>query len=100
MYAHLGLREKALETDQHALEAHPNHPFVLYYTSRTRAILGDKDKAIETLKQAVHHGWIGIHYVDYDQRPGWELCNLRDDPQFQAVRTGLARKVAELEKQY
>jgi hypothetical protein len=38
--------------------------------------------------------------VDYDQRPGWELCNLRDDPQFQAVRTGLARKVAELEKQY
>jgi DNA-binding winged helix-turn-helix (wHTH) protein/TolB-like protein/Flp pilus assembly protein TadD len=100
MYAYLGLREKALETDRRALEAYPNHPFVLYYSCMTRAILGDKEEAIETLKQAVDNGWMGIHYVDNDQRPGWELYNLRDNPRFQAVRAELARKVAELEKQY
>jgi tetratricopeptide (TPR) repeat protein len=100
MYARLGLREKAIKTDRLALEAYPNHPFVLYFTSMARAILGDKEEAIETLKQAVDNGWLGIHYVDHDQRPGWELYNLRDNPRFQALRAKLARKVAELEKQY
>src|SRR6266566_4751994 len=58
MYAKLGLREKALEAARRALEVYPDHPFVLYYTSVIRAILGDKKEAIETLKQAVDNGWM------------------------------------------
>ena len=100
MYAKLGLRGRALGTVQRALEVYPNHPFVLYYTSVIRAILGDKKEAIETLKQAVENGWMGIHYVYHEQRPNKELYNLREDPQFKAVRADLARKVADLEKQF
>ena len=100
MYAKLGLREKAIETDRRALEAYPNHPFVLYFTSLARAILGENKEAVEILKQAVANGWLGIHYVYDDQRPYGELYNLRDDPQFHVVRAELARKVAALEKQY
>jgi tetratricopeptide (TPR) repeat protein len=100
MYAKLGLREKALEAARRALEVYPNHPFVLYNTSVIRAILGDKKEAVESLRQAVKNGWLGIHYVYYEERPNKELYNLRDDPRFQAVRAELARKVAELEKHY
>ena len=100
MYAQLGLRDEALESTRRALEVYPNHPFVLYHTSVIRAILGDKKEAVETLKQAVENGWMGIHYVYHEQRPNKELYNLRDDPQFQAVRADLARKVAALEKKY
>jgi len=100
MYAKLGLRLKALDAAKRALNVYPNHPFVLYYRSVIRAILGDKKEAVEILRQAVENGWLGIHYVYNEQRPNKELYNLRDDPQFQAVRAELARKVAELEKQY
>ncbi len=100
MYAQLGLRDTALESARRALEVYPNHPFVLYHTSVIRAILGDKKEAVETLKQAVENGWMGIHYVYAEQRPNKELYNLREDPRFQAVRAELARKVAALEKQY
>jgi predicted DNA-binding transcriptional regulator len=64
------------------------------------AILGEKKEAVKSLVQAVDNGWMGIHYVYTMQRPHRELCNLREDPQFQAMRAGLARKVAELEKQF
>jgi len=100
MYAKLGLREKALGTVGRALQVYPNHPFVLYFTSVIYAILGDKKEAVEILKQAVDNGWMGSHYLDYQQRLHGEMYNLRDDRQFQAVRAELTRKVVELERQY
>jgi len=95
MYAKLGLREKALGTVRLALQAYPNHPFVLYFTSVIHAILGDKKEAVEILRQAVDNGWIAIHYVDYQQRLHGEMYNLRDDPQFQAVRASQGSGVGE-----
>lgn len=100
MYAKLGMREEALQTVRRALEIHPNHPFVLFEVGVIHAILGDNRAAVETLRQAVENGWMGIHYFYTYQRPHRELYNLRNDPQFQAVQAGLARKVADLERQF
>jgi DNA-binding winged helix-turn-helix (wHTH) protein/TolB-like protein/Flp pilus assembly protein TadD len=99
MYAKLGMRAQALETIRRALESYPNHPFVLFHKATIDAILGDKEPAVESLRQAVDSGWVGIHYVYTYQRPHRELYNLRDDPQFQAVRARLERIVAEMDKQ-
>jgi len=100
LYARLGMRGEALNTVRRALDAYPNHPFVLYQTSLIHAVLGEKKEAVESLAQAVEHGWMGIHYVYTMERPHRELYSLRGDPQFQAVRALLARKVADLEKEF
>jgi tetratricopeptide (TPR) repeat protein len=100
MYAKLGMRDEALETVRRALEVYPNHPFVLFHLALIQAILGEKKEAVESLAQSIDKGWMAIHYVYTMQRPHREFYNLREDPNFQAVRAGLARKVAQLDEPF
>ena len=99
-YAELGERAHSLEEIRRAQALGPENSSVLYYSAQARAILGDRREAIQYLRQAVEHGYVAIHYLDrYEQWP-YGLCRLREDPEYRAVHTQLAQKVAIIGRQF
>lgn len=101
LYAHLGEREKALTQANRAIELEPSDAWTLFQVGSIQALLNNRPEAVGDIKQAIAHGWLGIHYIS---RPvlneADDLANLRGDAEFETVRADLQKKVDELAKQY
>jgi len=101
-YADLGEREKALAQINRALTLEPNDAWTLFQVGNVHALLNNRREAVGDIKQAIAHGWLGIHYINegLDPNVSGALVNLRDDAEFQQVRADLQRKVDELAAKY
>jgi hypothetical protein len=62
--------------------------------------LADRDAALNALRRSVAGGFLGLHYLDYYQKPLYGWHRYRDDPEFKTIREGLARKIADLRARY
>lgn len=75
------------------LKQHP-HQFPLAYLAATQAAqAGEKQRAIEFLRQAVAKGWNASRYLQNDQR----LDSLRNEPDFQVIELLLDPSIKELQ---
>jgi tetratricopeptide (TPR) repeat protein len=100
IYAKLGRREQALRNLQQSLATDPQHPMCLFFAAQTRALLGLRREALDTLKAAVESGFFNLPMIDYHSRPGLSFHILRDDPEFHAIRADLARRIDDLRARY
>ncbi|MGH9674863.1 MAG: tetratricopeptide repeat protein [Bryobacteraceae bacterium] len=100
IYAKLGMREKALRSLQRSLDSDPQHPVLLFFAAQTRALLGLRREALDTLKAAVENGFLNLPMIEYHTRPGLSFHILRDDPEFHALRTDLTRRIDDLRVRY
>jgi DNA-binding winged helix-turn-helix (wHTH) protein/tetratricopeptide (TPR) repeat protein len=100
IYARLHKIQAAREQLSRALVLSPQDPWVLFFASELYAVLGDRPAALDSLRESVGAGFLGLHYLDYYQQPpnGWYAY--RQDPEFVQIRNGLARKIAELRTRY
>lgn len=101
-YAQLGEREKALTHANRALALEPYDAWTLYQAGEIHAVLNNRREAVGYVKRAIAHGWLGVHYIDYQLDPNGAglLANLSDDAEFQQVRADLRKKVDELAARY
>ena len=100
VYAKLERREQALRNLEQYLAPDPQHPVRLYFAAQTRALLGLRREALDTLKAAVENGFFNLPMIEYNTRPGLSFHILRDDPEFRAIRADLARRLAHLRTRY
>jgi TolB-like protein/Tfp pilus assembly protein PilF len=100
IYAKLGRREQALRNLQLSLATDPQNPTRLFFAAQTRALLGLRREALDTLKTAVENGFFNLPMIEYHSRPGLSFHILRDDPEFHAIRADLARRINHLRAQY
>jgi adenylate cyclase len=77
---------RAREWAERALEAAPDEPSVLYNLGCMHSLMGDHDKAIALVDEAVK---LGFGYRAWLEKDG-DLDPLRDDPRFQAILARLA----------
>lgn len=100
MYARLKDSHAAREQVRRSLLLSPRDPWVLFFASELYAVLGDRTAALDSLRQSVSAGFLGLHYLDYYQQPpnGWYVY--RQDPEFTQIRDGLARRIADLRTRY
>jgi TolB-like protein/Flp pilus assembly protein TadD len=80
----LGRREEAIAEGNAALELAPGDSLMLYNCACLYAQLGDKKKAIVTLRDAVAAGVTNYQWWKHDP----DLDSLRDDPEFIALSSG------------
>jgi DNA-binding winged helix-turn-helix (wHTH) protein/TolB-like protein/Flp pilus assembly protein TadD len=100
IYAKLGRREDALRNLQQSLAPDPQHPVTLFFAAQTRALLGLRREALDTLKAAVENGFYNLPMIVYHTRPGLSFHILREDPEFHAIRADLARRIDDLRARY
>jgi DNA-binding winged helix-turn-helix (wHTH) protein/TolB-like protein len=101
VYATLNERRKALEKLRLALEANPGDPWALFYAAEGYGLLGEEQKALESLQQSINRGFLSLAYLDrqFEHSPRG-LYRYRNDPQFRALRDRLAAKIERLRRQY
>jgi DNA-binding winged helix-turn-helix (wHTH) protein/tetratricopeptide (TPR) repeat protein len=99
VYARLHEPDAARDQVRRAMESQVD-AWVLFFSSELYAILGDRSAAIQTLRQSVAAGFLGLHYLDYYQQSpnGWYAY--RQDPEFVLIHDGLAHRIAELRTRY
>jgi hypothetical protein len=100
IYAKVGRREEALRNLRQSLAADPHHPVHLFFAAQTRALPALRREALHTLKAAVENGFFNLPMIEYHTRPGLSFHILRDDPEFHAIRAGLARRIDDLRERY
>lgn len=100
LYAKLGNRDQALRNVEQSLAMDPQHPVLLFFAAQARALLGLRREALDTLKAAVENGFFNLPMIKYLTRPGMSFHILRDDPEFLAIGTGVARRIADLRARY
>ena len=76
-----GNPKRAVEWAERALEAAPEEPSVLYNLGCMYSLMGDKDRAIGLVDEAVK---LGFGYRAWLEKDG-DLDPLRDDPRFRAI---------------
>jgi len=76
-----GNPKRALEWAERALDAAPDEPSVLYNLGCMYSLMGEKDRAIALVDEAVK---LGFGYRAWLEKDG-DLDPLRDDPRFQAI---------------
>ena len=81
LLAEIEKRSEALRECDQALELSPGDPLMLYNCTCCYSRLGEPDRAIETLRQAIAAGYANIPWLQHDP----DLNPLRDNPQFQAL---------------
>jgi DNA-binding winged helix-turn-helix (wHTH) protein/TolB-like protein/Tfp pilus assembly protein PilF len=99
-YARLERREQALRNVEQSLATDPQHPLLLFFAAQTRALTGRRRQALDTLKAAVENGFFNLPMIDYLTSPGMSFHSLRDDPEFHAMRSDLARRIEDLRARY
>jgi tetratricopeptide (TPR) repeat protein len=99
-YAQTRQANKAREQIERALALNPGDPWILFFASEAEALLADRAAALDYLRRSVANGFLGLHYLDYYQKPLYGWHRYRKDPDFRAIREGLARKIAELRTRY
>ena len=73
---------------------------ILFFAAQTRALLGLRREALDTLKAAVENGFYNLPMIEYLTRPGMSFHILREDPDFHAIRADLARRIDDLRARY
>ena len=77
----LGQVERAKKWLVRAVEIDPNDPVVQYNVACNLAVLGEIDKAIDYLEEAIGIGTISADWMRNDE----DLVNLRGNPRFEAL---------------
>ena len=57
---------------------------VLYWTASALAVIGDRQRALDLLDEAVRRGWRHVWWARHD----WNWVNLRSDPRFAGLLAG------------
>jgi TolB-like protein/Tfp pilus assembly protein PilF len=76
-----GLRERAMEWSQRALDLYPDDLSALINAACLQAKLGRKEDALALLERVFARGWGKRDWIEHD--PDYDI--LRDDPRFQAL---------------
>lgn len=99
-YARLDRPDAARKQILRALAWNAGDPSILFFGSETYALLGDRGAAVDALRRSIAAGFLGLQFLDYYQQPrnGW--YRYRGDPEFLAIRTGLAARIADLRTRY
>jgi DNA-binding winged helix-turn-helix (wHTH) protein/tetratricopeptide (TPR) repeat protein len=100
LYAQLKRPDDAREQLRLALKLNPDDPWILFFSSETQALLDDRVAALQSLRRSVAGGFLGLHYLDYYQKPLYGWHRYRTDPEFLSIREGLARRIAALRTAY
>ena len=77
--------ERANDWLQRAIEIAPNDSVVLYNVACNYATMGQDERALEYLDQAVRQGTISASWMRNDE----DLASLRDYPAYQALLANL-----------
>jgi serine/threonine protein kinase/Flp pilus assembly protein TadD len=77
----LGERERSLEWTERALALEPEDSSVLYNVACAYALLGESEKAVTCLEDAVRHGYNHKEWIENDS----DLASIRDNPRFRAL---------------
>ena len=80
-----GAVTRAREWAERALEADPGEPSILYNVGCMYSLMGDKDRAIALVDEAVQKGFGYRAWLEQDG----DLDPIRGDPRFQAILTRL-----------
>ncbi len=82
VYAHMlnaiGQRESAISESQAAIEAAPGDSVMLYNAACLYSMLGERTRALDTLRQAINAGVRNFAWMKHDP----DLNSLRDDAEF------------------
>jgi TolB-like protein/Flp pilus assembly protein TadD len=76
--AKMGRKDEAIREGAAALELSPGDPMMLYNGACLYTLLGETDRAIDTLARAVGMGYENFRWMQHDP----DLDRLRDDPRF------------------
>jgi TolB-like protein/Flp pilus assembly protein TadD len=82
--AERGRKEEAIREGAAALELSPGDPMMLYNCACLYARLGETERAVDTLRQAMSGGYENFGWMKHDP----DLDSLRDDPGFIALMQG------------
>ena len=82
--AEKGRKDEAIEEGNKALELSPGDPMMLYNCACLYSQLGEVDRAVETLRQAIAGGYENFRWMKHDP----DLDALRADPGFMALVEG------------
>jgi TolB-like protein/Flp pilus assembly protein TadD len=82
--AKMGRKDEAIREGAAALELSPGDPMMLYNGACLYTLLGETDRAIDTLARAVGMGYENFRWMQHDP----DLDRLRDDPRFIELTRG------------
>jgi len=77
----LGEKKLGLEWAERISSAHPQETMTLYGVACSYALLGQTEKAIECMEEAVRFGTIQKKWLEHDP----DLRSIRDHPRFKAL---------------
>ena len=86
-FARLGETEHAKEWASRAMSLAPDDDAILYNAGCALAVVGEEERALDALQQAIGAGLDGGDWIPQD--PDWE--RLRDHPRFQTLMQQLRR---------
>ena len=89
-YTKAGLYEKGLHIDKRLAKLKRDDPTVHYNLACSFALVGKKDEAILTLKQAIELGYDDFEHLKRDQ----DLKSLQDDPRLKSLLLSKPKKVS------
>jgi len=100
IYAKLNRYGEALEQIRLIAERYPDVPCVYIYVAAIHAIRGNRREAVRYLYEAMDRGFVGLTFIEYDERPWMSLYNLRGDPEYELFKKVMAQKVDALRSRY
>lgn len=87
VYTRQGRLQEGLAIDHRLVGLVPDNPTVYYNLACSQALLGDKKAALESLEQAVSHGYDDGKFLREDT----DLASLHAEPRFRALVSQLTR---------
>ncbi len=82
--AEAGRKEDAIREGANALEISPDDPMMLYNCACLHARLGESQRSLELLRQAIARGYLNVGWMKNDP----DMASLRDDPEFISLTSG------------
>jgi adenylate cyclase len=82
--AESGRKEDAIREGSNAIEISPDDPMMLYNCACLHARLGETQRALELVRQAIARGQLNFGWMKNDP----DMASLRDNPEFIALTSG------------
>lgn len=83
----LGDRERCLDWSARAMAIDPEETAILYNVACTYSLMGEKEKALDTLEKAVHNGFSHKEWIENDP----DFTSIRGEPRFKALLASLSK---------